>query len=85
MYREFSGESPKAALNFLIAVFRLCSKSTKVPAGQSFCRSSSLVTVSPCLSSNIDKTQKGWPDKRTRTPCFRNSRATRFAWKTPKR
>src|SRR5256885_5082157 len=85
MYLEFSGESPSAVRSFLIALFRLCSKSTKVSEDHSVCRISSRVTVSPGFSSRIDKMRKGWPDKRIRTPCLRSSRPARFAWNTPKR
>src|SRR5260221_2631000 len=85
MYREFSDESPSAVRSFLIAVFRLCSKSTKVSDDHSFCRISSRVTTSPGFSSRTDRMQNGWPDRRIRTPCLRSSRCVRFAWNTPKR
>src|SRR6266481_9708287 len=85
MYREFSGESPSAARSFLIALFRLCSKSTKVSEDHSLRRISSREITSPGFSSKMERMQKGWPGKRMRTPCFRNSRAARFTWKTPKR
>src|SRR5712675_1169578 len=85
MYREFSGESPSAARSFLIALFRLCSKSTNVSEDHSLCRISSRVITCPGFSSRMDRMQKGWPGNLTRTPCLRNSRAARFIWKTPKR
>src|SRR5258708_5592073 len=85
MYREFSGESPSAARSFLIALFRLCSKSTKVSEDHSLRRISSRVITLPGFSSKMERMQKGWPGKRMRTPCFRNSSAARFTWKTPKR
>src|SRR5438445_8579953 len=82
MYREFSGESPSAARSFLIALFRLCSKSTKVSEDHSLRRISSRVITSPGFSSKTERMQKGWPGKRMRTPCLRNSRAARFTWKS---
>ena len=50
-----------------------CSKSTKVSAGQSFCRISSLVTTSPARLSNSSRMKKGWPRRRTLVPFLDNS------------
>src|SRR5215469_8988514 len=61
MKRGLSAESPTASLSRLTAEFRLCSKSTNVSEGQSRCRSSSRVTISPGRSSSATRTWKGCP------------------------
>jgi len=73
-----SADSPNASRNRLMAALRLWSKSTKVSAGQSLLRSSSLVTTSPGLSSSAANTWKGCSWSFTFCPCWRSSPVWRF-------
>jgi len=59
MYFGESAESFNAPRSRATALLSPWSKSTKVSVGQSFCRSSSRDTASPCLSSNSANTWKG--------------------------
>jgi hypothetical protein len=66
-------------------VFRLWSKSTKVSAGQSLCRNSSRVTISPARSRSTTNTWKGWSWSRSRTPDLRSSPVAASTSNTPNR
>jgi hypothetical protein len=65
-------------------VFRLWSKSTKVLAGHSLCRSFSWVTTSPGRSTTMSKVWNGCSSKRTRTPDFGRSPLPGSASNDPK-
>ncbi len=82
--RGLEAESPSASRILLIAVFRLCSKSTWV-SGQTFSWSSSRVTARPGFSSSSAKARNGCSCNRTRSPLLRNCPASRSTSKTPKR
>jgi hypothetical protein len=66
-------------------VFRLWSKSTKVSAGQSFCRNSSRVMISPACARSRTNTWKGWSWSRSRTPDLRSSPLAVSTSNTPNR
>jgi|HubBroStandDraft_6_1064221.scaffolds.fasta_scaffold00939_4 hypothetical protein len=66
-------------------VFRLWSKSTKVSAGQSFCRNSSRVTISPARARSKTNTWKGWSWSRRRKPDLRSSPLAASTSNTPNR
>jgi hypothetical protein len=83
--RGFEAESPSTSRSLLMMVFRLWSKSTKVSAGQSFCRNSSRVTTSPARSRSTTNTWKGWSCSRSRTPDLRSSPLAVSASNTPNR
>jgi hypothetical protein len=85
MNRGLEAESPSTSRSLLMMVFRLWSKSTKVSAGQSFCRKSSRVTISPARSRSRTNTWKGWSCSRSRTPDLRNSPLAASTSNTPNR
>jgi hypothetical protein len=74
-----------ACRSFFIEVLSPCSKSTKMSAGQSFCRISSRVTTSPARLSSSSSIEKGWPRSLTVVPFLDNSWAHVFASNGPKR
>src|SRR6266566_3826951 len=68
-----------------MALFRPCSKSTKVSAGQSFFCSSSRVMVSPGRSSSMARISTGWPCSLIFMPFLRSSPVRGSSSNTPKR
>src|SRR5580704_7426151 len=85
MKRGLVAESPSTSRSLLMMVFRLWSKSTKVSAGQSFCRNSSRVTISPARPRSRTNTWKGWSWSRSRTPDLRSSPSAASTSNTPNR
>src|SRR5438128_1021019 len=85
IHRGLLAESPNAFRNRCTALFRLCSKSTKVLDGQSCWRSSSLVRVSLGRCSRSNKSLKACWSSFTFRPCFRSSLVRGLISKTPKR
>ena len=67
-----------------MALFRPCSKSTKVSAAHSFFCSSSRVTVSPGRSNSMTRISAGWPCSLIFMPFLRSSPARGSSSNAPK-
>src|SRR6266704_1131050 len=85
MKRGLSAESFNASRNRFTALYKPCSKSTKVSAGQIFCCSSSRVTTSPGCCNSICKICRGCSWSLILTPRLRSSPARKSASNTPNR
>src|SRR5215469_14091688 len=71
--------------SFLMCVFKLCSKSTKVSCGHRYRRSSSRVTNSPGRSRRSERTAMGCPWSLSFMPLFRSSAVCLSSSKAAKR